>query len=76
MLTQHCTRDIAGHYAIACNVHFCGYSDSVLGSLIMCKHLAVMLDMQLGSTAQCLPAQCLPAQCLPAQCLRAEGFAL
>ena len=31
MLTQHCTRDIAGHYEITCNVHFCGYSDRVLG---------------------------------------------
>ena len=39
MLTQHCTHDIAAHYAIACNVHFCGYSDSTV-----CKHLAVMLD--------------------------------
>ena len=32
MLTQHYTRDTAGHYAIACNVHSCGYSDIVLGS--------------------------------------------
>ena len=30
MLTQHYTRDTAGHYAIACNVHSCGYSDIVL----------------------------------------------
>ena len=44
MLTQHYTRDTAGHYAIACNVHSCGYSDIVLGSLslIACKHLALM----------------------------------
>ena len=44
MLTQHYTRDTAGHYAIACNVHSCGYSDIVLGSLslIACKHLALI----------------------------------
>ena len=33
LLTRHCTRDTAGHYAIVCNVHSCGYSDIVLGSL-------------------------------------------
>ena len=44
MLTQHYTRDTAGYYAIACNVHSCGYSDIVLGSLslIACKHLALI----------------------------------
>ena len=26
LLTQHCTRDTAGHYTIVCNVHSCGYS--------------------------------------------------
>ena len=33
LLTRHCTCDTAGHYAITCNVHSCGYSDIVLGSL-------------------------------------------
>ena len=37
MLTQHYTRDTAGHYAIACNVHSCGYS---LGSLSFMYRIA------------------------------------
>ena len=52
MLTQHYTRDAAGHYAIACNVHSCGYSDIVLAKIVpgakeahtlhACKLLALM----------------------------------